>query len=58
MRVAEMKGDEMQGKLTLGEGSAGAPYARRERFLTTILDLRQSWGFLNGENPHAPGNFY
>src|SRR6476660_3766096 len=58
MRVAEMHGDEMQSKTDARrDGSAGPP-RDGEGLLTIILNLRQSWGFLNGENPDAPRNFY
>jgi hypothetical protein len=54
-----MNGDEMQCKLMQEGREASACHARRgKRFLTTILDLRQSWGFLNGENAHAPRNLH
>ena len=53
-----MKGDEMQSKLTQGGGKRRRAIRAPGTVPDNNPDLRQSWGFLNGENPHAPGNFY
>src|SRR4026207_2528334 len=50
MRVAERRG--MRGRVTWRRGGG------KRGFPTTILNLRRSRGFLNGEHSDAPGNFY